>query len=67
MSQGDRAEEMNELLEEVSYALTSARTSGLQRVDEMRSALKRAREAIVSAESLAADIVMVRRREEEDR
>ena len=58
--------EMDHLLEEVSYALTAARTAGLDRGEEMRAALKRGREAILAAESLAADVVMMRRRKEEE-
>lgn len=61
----DRQVEIDKLLEEVSYLITSARASGLDRVDEMRSSLKSARQAIVSAESLAADVLMVRRAEED--
>lgn len=61
-----RHREMDDLLEEASYAITSARTASLSRADVMRAALKRARAAIASAESLAADVVIARKRREED-
>lgn len=56
--------ELSQLLERASYQITTARGAGLGQIGELRAALKRAREALADAESLAAD-VDVRRRERE--
>lgn len=59
-----RASELAELLEEASFHITQARGAGLERTDELRAALRRARELLVDADALAADVAAARRTEE---
>ena len=51
-----QAQELAELLDRVSYELSSARAFGLGRPDELRAALKKARELVADADSLAAAV-----------
>jgi uncharacterized protein YbaP (TraB family) len=60
-----RRQELSALLDEVGYELTSARAAGLNRPDELRSALKRARTLIVGAEALVADAVATAKKSED--
>ena len=59
------ADELADLLDKVSYELSSARAAGVGRPEELRAALKRARELVADADALAA-AVGARRRDEGD-
>lgn len=61
MSPSDRHSELEALLDEASYLLTSARTSGLGDTDALRAALKRIRAIAGDADALAASIDAERR------
>ena len=61
-----RARELSDLLEEASFQITAARAAGLERVDDLRSAMKKAREVLADADGLAADVAVVRRRSQEE-
>jgi len=49
----DQAAELAELLDKVSYELSSARAAGIGRPEALRVALKRARELVADADALA--------------
>jgi hypothetical protein len=57
-------EELGSLLDEVSFQITSARWAGLDRVEELRASLKRARDLIADADALAAGVAADRRERE---
>lgn len=52
--------EIEELLDAVSYEVTSARAAGLGRPEELRTALKRARELLADADSIASHVAVAR-------
>ena len=64
-SPDDKGAELEEILDEVSYALTSARTAGLERIDDLRSALRRARNLVADADALAVSVSVERTKEDE--
>jgi hypothetical protein len=59
-SPDDKAAELEGILDEVSYALTSARTAGLDRTDELRAALRKARNLVADADALAVSVSVER-------
>jgi hypothetical protein len=65
MTDQRHADELSDLLDKVSYELSSARAAGVGRPEELRAALKRARELVADADALAA-AVGARRRDEGD-
>lgn len=52
--------EIDELLDAVSYEVTSARAAGLSRPEELRTALKRARDLLTDADSIASHVAVAR-------
>ena len=63
MSHQSHAEEFADLLDRVSFELSSARAAGIGRPDEVRAALKRARNLVADADALASE-ADARRRDE---
>lgn len=61
MSRGNNEAEFESLLETASYLLTSARTSGLDKTEELRTTLKRLRDVVGEADALASSVDMERR------
>jgi hypothetical protein len=55
-----RQEELEGLLEDLSYAITSARTMGLARAEDLRSIARRIRDISSNIDSLAGSIVAER-------
>ena len=66
MSQEDPAGELERLLDDVTYDITTARSAGLTDVDSLRGALKRAKQRIDAADALAGDVAVKRRRSEDE-
>ena len=52
--------ELEEILDAVSYEITAARAAGLKRPEDLRTALKRDKEMISDADSLASHIAAER-------
>ncbi|MGH2752076.1 MAG: hypothetical protein ACRDK3_14570 [Actinomycetota bacterium] len=61
MPTSDPTTELDALLDEASYLLTSARASGLGDTDALRNALKKIRAVVGDADALAASIDAERR------
>jgi hypothetical protein len=61
MSDKERAEELADILERVSFELSSARAAGIGRPEELRAALKKARVLISDADALASAVAASRR------
>ena len=61
MTEAEQTQELSELLDRVSYELSSARAAGLGRPDQLRAALKKARELVADADALAAAVGAARR------
>ena len=57
--------ELESLLDAVSYEISNARASGLDKPEQLREVLKRMREKVVEAETLAAAVGAERRQAEE--
>jgi hypothetical protein len=55
-----RQQELEGLLEDLSYAITSARTNGLDRAEELRTIARRIRDISSNIDSLAGSIVAER-------
>jgi hypothetical protein len=64
MEPDGRASEFDRILEELSYELTSARSIGLSDPDRLRVMLRRMRDLIADADSLASGLGAERRRAE---
>ena len=64
MSDQQQAAELADLLDQVSFELSSARAAGIGRPGELRAALKRARNLVADADALAS-AVDARRRDAE--
>ncbi|MGH2754091.1 MAG: hypothetical protein ACRDLB_06615 [Actinomycetota bacterium] len=60
----DQAIELADLLDKVSYELSSARAAGISRPEELRAALKKARELVSDADALAQAAGAQRREDE---
>ncbi len=52
----DKQNELESLLDSVSYEITAARSAGLAATSELRAALKRARSLVADAEALASSV-----------
>lgn len=55
------ARELDGFLDAISYELTTARTLGLSRPEDLRSSLRRARDLIADADALASAAAATRR------
>lgn len=60
-----RAAELDDLLEQMSYELTAARSAGVAEPEELRAALKRLARLTNDAEALAATALAAKRRRAE--
>jgi hypothetical protein len=56
MDRERHGQELEAILDEVSYQVTSARAAGLDRIDELRAALKRVRDLAVDADTIAGAV-----------
>ena len=65
MSDQQQADELSDLLDKVSFELSSARAAGIGRPEELRAALKRARNLVADADALASAVDARRRGEGE--
>jgi hypothetical protein len=63
MASREKERELEAILDELAYALTAARAVGVGRPDELRAALRRARDLLADADALAASIGAERRRD----
>jgi hypothetical protein len=61
MSQKEHAVELDGLLDQASYLLTTARSAGLDDIDKLRATLKRIRALVGDADALAASVEGERR------
>jgi hypothetical protein len=61
MSQKEHAVELEGLLDQASYLLTTARSAGLDDIDKLRATLKRIRALVGDADALAASVEGERR------
>jgi len=64
MSPKDHAAELDGLLDQASYLLTTARTAGLEDTERLRATLKRIRSVVGDADALAASVEAERRAED---
>lgn len=55
-----RSQELEGLLEDLSYAITSARTTGLEEAEQLRTIARRIRDISSNIDSLAGSIVAER-------
>ncbi|HEV2757201.1 MAG TPA: hypothetical protein VG318_15655 [Actinomycetota bacterium] len=56
MASDDRQRELERIFDDLAYELTGARTAGLAQPDELRAALRRARDLLADADGLAASV-----------
>lgn len=56
MASDDRQRELERIFDDLAYELTGARTAGIAQPDELRAALRRARDLLADADGLAAAI-----------
>jgi hypothetical protein len=61
MSQKEHAMEMEALLDQASYLLTTARGAGVEDIEKLRATLKRIRALVGDADALASSIEGERR------
>ena len=61
----DHKRELERILDDLAYELTGARTAGLDEPDELRAALRRARDLLAEADGLAAAVGARRSRGED--
>jgi hypothetical protein len=61
MSQNEHAVELDGLLDQASYLLTTARGAGLDDIEKLRVALKRIRALVGDADALASSVESERR------
>jgi hypothetical protein len=52
----DHQRELERIFDDLAYELTGARTAGVDQPDELRAALRRARDLLADADGLAASI-----------
>ncbi|MDQ3914019.1 MAG: hypothetical protein M3323_01625 [Actinomycetota bacterium] len=64
MASRDQQRELERIFDALSYELTGARTAGVAQPDEVRAALRRARDLLADADALAASIRAERSRGE---
>jgi hypothetical protein len=55
------SEELERILDDLAYQMTAARTAGVQRPEELRAALRRARDLVAEADALAAMVAAKRK------
>ena len=60
---GDHTKELEEILDRVSYEITSARASGLDKIEELRTAIKSAHGLLADADALAGSVASERSEE----
>ena len=56
MATRDHQRELERIFDDLAYELTGARTAGVDQPDELRAALRRARDLLADADGLAASI-----------
>lgn len=61
MSPKDHAAELDGLLDQASYLLTTARTAGLGEPEKLRTTLRRLRSVVGDADALASSVEAERR------
>ena len=61
MPSAENTAELETLLDQASYLLTSARTAGLSNTDDLREALKKVRALMQDADALASSVESARR------
>jgi hypothetical protein len=61
MSQKEHGVELDGLLDQASYLLTTARSAGLDDIEKLRATLKRIRALVGDADALAASVEGERR------
>lgn len=61
MSPKDHAAELDGLLDQASYLLTTARSAGLEDIEKLRATLKRIRALVGDADALASSVEGERR------
>jgi hypothetical protein len=61
MPSAENTAELEALLDQASYQLTSARTAGLTNIDDLREALKKVRALMQDADALASSVEAARR------
>jgi hypothetical protein len=61
----DKQRELERIFDDLAYELTGARTAGLDQPDELRAALRRARDLLADADGLAAAVGAERSRGED--
>jgi hypothetical protein len=61
MSQKEHTVELDGLLDQASYLLTTARSAGLDDIEKLRATLKRIRALVGDADALAASVEGERR------
>lgn len=61
----NQKQELEGILDEISYELTSARAAGLERPDRLRTSLRRARDLVSDADSLASAVAAAQREAED--
>jgi hypothetical protein len=61
MTQKEHAVELDGLLDQASYLLTTARSAGLEDIEKLRATLKRIRALVGDADALAASVEGERR------
>ncbi|MGH2699830.1 MAG: hypothetical protein ACRDJL_11635, partial [Actinomycetota bacterium] len=64
MPSNDHAAELDGLLDQASYLLTTARTAGLSDTEKLRATLKRIRALVGDADALASSVEADRRSED---
>jgi hypothetical protein len=64
MSPEDHDAELDGLLDQASYLLTTARTAGLEDPERLRTTLKRLRSVVGDADALASSVEAERRAED---
>lgn len=63
MAMPDRAAEFDKLLEDLSYAVTTARATGPHRGEELRSIVKKIRDLAADLDALSVSVVAEQREE----
>lgn len=63
MNRAARAEELNQLLDELSYEVTAARSAGVDRPQELRRAVKKIGKLAADIDALAVTEVAARQKD----
>jgi hypothetical protein len=64
MEPDGQASEFEQILEDLSYELTAARSAGLSEPDRVREILRRMKDLVINADTLAGSLAAERRRAE---